>query len=532
MDCLGFLEHEIHLADDSEANENMTTIVLGIDGATFDLFEEWLPNLPVLSSILKEGAVSELNSSTPPVTSPAWRTYATGKNPANLGVYWWRQLDRSTGTFEGADKQPLDSKCYWEYLSEDKVDVAVMGVPLNAPPRRVNGQLISGGPFANPENYTYPEELSETLEQEFDYQLHPKLYPSISEARQESVVRDFEGMIEQRFDVAEWIRSEHDPELLNLTLFYINTMQHKAWDAPEVKVLWETIDQRLGNLLQDGDDVVVHSDHGLHKVERVFYLNAWLQDQGYLVLAPQPVTEQVSNTVIKWGKRSTETLGIKSLVKAALPESFLSGDRRLIDSTSFESRIDLENSKAVALPQGPVYVLTDEEGFENQLREDLLSVTDPKTGRSPVRAVERVADVYGEPVPEDAPDLLVRWPDGYEIKDIHSFNPMTVFGPPQGVLADNQQHGIFVVYGPSFATGHIDDKIPDLQDLAPTLMHLHGSAVPEDMDGSVIEGVFAEGTDASDRPVESQPGKQVRKKAQESAQQNVNGRLRDLGYLE
>lgn len=510
----------------------MTTIVLGIDGATFDLFEEWLPDLPVLSSILESGTTSELNSSTPPVTSPAWRTYATGKNPASLGVYWWRQLDRSTGTFEGADEQPLDSRCYWEYLSDEGVDVAVMGVPLNAPPRQVNGQLIAGGPFANPDNYTYPEALSETLEREFDYQLHPELYPSISEARQESVVRDFEGMIQQRFDVAAWLRDEHDPDLLNLTLFYINTMQHKAWDAPEVKKLWETIDSRLGELLEDGDDVVVHSDHGLHKVERVFYLNAWLHERGYLKVESQPIAERVSNAVLKWGQRSTEALGIKSLVKAALPESLLSGDRRLIDSTSFESRIDLENSKAVALPQGPVYVLTDENGFEDELREELLAVTDPETGRSPIRAVNRAADVYGEPVPEDAPDLFVRWPDGYEIKDVHSFDPKTIFGPPQGVLADNQQQGILGLHGPSFATERDDEGTPELQDLAPTLMHLHGAAVPEDMDGSVIENAFAKGSEPARRTIETQPGERVRERVQEFASQDVNDRLQDLGYLE
>jgi len=39
-------------------------------------------------------------------------------------------------------------------------------------------------------------------------------------------------MIRQRFDVAEWVLEEHDPDILNLTLFYINVMQHKAWDAP------------------------------------------------------------------------------------------------------------------------------------------------------------------------------------------------------------------------------------------------------------------------------------------------------------
>jgi len=45
-----------------------------------------------------------------------------------------------------------------------------------------------------------------------------------------------------------------------------------------------TVDQRLSELIDDGDDVIIHSDHGLAKTERVFYLNGWLRREGYLQL--------------------------------------------------------------------------------------------------------------------------------------------------------------------------------------------------------------------------------------------------------
>jgi len=57
-----------------------------------------------------------------------------------------------------------------------------MGVPLNSPPQEVNGHFIAGGPFADPDNYTHPDELADTLEDRFDYQLHPEEYPSIDTA--------------------------------------------------------------------------------------------------------------------------------------------------------------------------------------------------------------------------------------------------------------------------------------------------------------------------------------------------------------
>lgn len=517
----------------------MTTVVLGIDGATFDLFEDWLSDLPTISAIIESGSSSPLDSCLPPVTSPAWRCYATGKNPASLGVYWWRQLHRDTNTFHGADEHPLTSKCYWEYLSEAGQDVVVMGVPLNAPPREVNGALVTGGPFANPERFTYPESLGAELRQRFDYQLHPSKYPSVDTARDPEIIDEFSAMIDQRFDAAEWLREEYDPDLLNLTLFYINTLQHKAWRCPEVKRLWEQIDRRLADFITDEDDVIIHSDHGLHEVERVFYINGWLQEQGYLVVGEPENSDLLTDKALDLGEAILSQLNLASVVGDNLPkpiESMLGVDnRRLIDSTAFETRINFERSRAVALPQGPVYVFGDED-FRSKLKRKLEAVKDPRTGKSILSEVLFAEDVYREPLPQDAPDLLVQWNDGYEVKDIHHNDPTVMFGPPQGVLADNERTGILLASGPNVASGGMSSEgssSPLLQDLAPTLLHLHGYPVPDDMDGSVRTDLFApDSLPANCDVTEMEGSASSSESVQEVATQNVESRLQDLGYLE
>lgn len=517
----------------------MTTVVLGIDGATFDLFEDWLSDLPTLSNIIDDGTSSPLDSCLPPVTSPAWRCYATGKNPASLGVYWWRQLHRDTNTFHGADEHPLTSKCYWEYLSEAEQEVVVMGVPLNAPPREVNGALVSGGPFANPDNFTYPASLGEELQERFDYQLHPSKYPSVDTARDPDVIDDFSAMIDQRFDAAEWLRDKYDPDLLNLTLFYINTLQHKAWRCSEVKRLWEQIDRRLAKLVDDENDVIVHSDHGLHEVERVFYINGWLRERNDLIVTDPESTDLLTEKTRQFGEAVLSRLNLASVVGDNLPtpvESLLGIDnRRLIDSTDFETRIDFEQSRAVALPQGPVYVLGDE-AYRRELKRDLEAVTDPETEEPVIDEVLFPEDVYGEPLPRDAPDLLVLWNDGYEIKDVHHDDPTAVFGPPQGVVADNERTGVLMAAGPNVTSGEVPadgGSPPQLQDLAPTLLHLNGCAVPDDMDGAVRTDLFAPDSPPTNRDVtEMQGDASASDNVQETATQNVESRLQDLGYLE
>lgn len=508
----------------------ITTVVLGIDGATWTLLDDWLDELPNLAEVVDTGVSGELESSTPPVTSPAWRCYATGKDPNDIGVYWWRQLDRSREEFVGADRLPLQDDCYWERLSDADMKVGVMGVPLNSPPQEVDGYFISGGPFADPENYTYPKSLSDTLERRFDYQLHPNEYPSIETATNPEIVDDFEDMIEQRFDVAEWMLDEEGLDFLNLTLFYINVMQHKAWDAPEVKRLWKTIDERVGRLLDDEMDLIVHSDHGLHEVHRVFYLNAWLEEQGYLTVE-EPTEDR---SILDIGRTVTDALGISEQVGRMLPNVIrkrLDPGRRLIDSEDYESRIDFENTRAVGLPQGPVYGVTNDEDFVERLATELNQVTDPESGRNVFESVKFAEDLYANPLREDAPDLLVKWNDGFEIKNQHSDDESVVFGPPHGVVADNAPMGILVASGPSFDQGELEPKM--LFDLAPTLLHLLNVPVPEDMTGSVIADIYERGSDPERREVETvSSSTSSDDRFHEAASQDVDERLQDLGYLE
>ena len=503
--------------------------MLGLDGATWTLVDQWLEDLPNISRLIEEGIKGDLESVTPPVTSPAWRCYATGKDPNDIGVYWWRQLDRDNSEFLGADQIPLTDECFWTRLSDSGNKVAIIGVPLNSPPQEVNGHFIAGGPFADPDNYTYPESLTETLEEQFDYQLHPQEYPSVDTATDPHIVDDFESMIDQRFDVAEWLLTEHDPGFLNLTLFYLNVMQHKAWDAPEVKQLWETIDRRLGELLSDDTDLIIHSDHGLHEVRRVFYINTWLEKQGYLSVAEPDNERSVTDTI----RSITDRMGISEYVSHILPDRIrerLDSGRRLIDSEDYESRIKFEESQAIGLPQGPVYGLTDSEDVIDELAAELRAVVDPDSGQKVFDTITPTEEIYENPLREDAPDLLVKWNDGFEIKNQHSEDEEMMFGPPYGVLADNAPMGILIASGPSFDKGSVD--APMLYDIAPTILHLLNEPVPNDMTGSVIKSLYDPMSDAAEREIETVAADQIIKTDHTSANQDVNDRLQDLGYLE
>lgn len=513
----------------------ITTIILGVDGATFDLFKDWLDDLPNIQHVIESGVGTSLQSSVPPVTSPAWRCYATGKDPSKLGVYWWRQLERESGEYIGAPNIPLRSKCYWEYLSDEGKEVCVIGVPLNTPPREVNGTLILGGPYADSDEYTYPSNLKESIEERFDYKLHPDTDPaSATEPTDPEIVRELEKMINQRFDVAEWLQKRDGPELLNITLFYINHLQHTAWDADEVKGLWELIDKRLGEITGEDDDIIIHSDHGLHEVESVFYLNSWLEENGYLQLREdENQNKSLKRMIWTTGREATEKLGVKDFLSYCLPRSVKSkvsvdDNGRIVDQSDYESRIDFEESDAVGLPHGLVYDLTGGR-IADELRSDLESLTHPKTSDLLFSKVHSLDEVYSLS-DINTPDFFLEWESGIEIKDVHNEDPDRIFGPPQQFQADNHPEGILLASGPNISSDG-DVTSARLYDLAPTILHLLGCPIPDDIDGNVLKELYSCESNASSNEVRTITGEEFSDTKNQGDEQ-VQNRLRDLGYIE
>lgn len=516
-------------------------IVIGIDGATFPLFEGWMNGgeLPTLSKLLTAGVAGELRSCHPPITSPAWKCYSTGKNPGKLGVFYWRQLLRRENRIVpgGADNLLFrGAKDFWEYLGEAGYRVGIIGVPLTNPPRPLNGFLISGGPFAPEEGYTYPADLQQLLKQRFGYRLHPFEYPSMDTRNKPEIVQDILELINMRFDVAKYLLRNYGLDFLQVTCFYINVLQHRCWREEPVRQAWQLVDGKIAELIDGDYNVVLMSDHGLHPVKRVFYINAWLEREGYLV------RRHPGGAVYDHLGRILSTVRLKSLVKAVVPDRMLArvrppSRRRLVDRTALEDTVDWGASRAFAMPQGPVYLLNcrdaqEYERLRENLTEKLLALADPGSGESVIHRVHRREEIYSGPYLGDAPDLLLEWTPGYEIKDIRP-GSSDVFGP-SALQADNAPLGIFAACGPELREG-LRITAAGLYDLAPTILHMMNVAVPDDMDGRVLNEIFREDSGAAQRSIAFQPGTTddggppLRTASEEEM---VRERLRGLGYLE
>lgn len=109
-------------------------------------------------------------------------------------------------------------------------------------------------------------------------------------------------------------------------------------------------------------------------------------------------------------------------------------------------------------------------------------------GRPLAREVYPKESVYDGPYLDEAPDIVIDKQPHVNIRE--NLGGETVFAADDdswnGV---NRREGLFAAVGPAFTEGTVSGL--SILDFAPTLLHMHGQAVPRDMDGEVRTDIFA-----------------------------------------
>ena len=518
----------------------MTTVVVGLDGASFELIDRWIDDgsLPTLGRLVDDGVSTGLRSCLPPVTCPNWQAYATGTNPGKLGVFWWEYVDRERREiYSTSSGDQFDGTHYWNYLDGS---CAVVNLPTSYPPPEIDGVHVAGGPGAEQTGYTNPPEFEAELEEQFDYRVHPEKLGDLSVENTESAcIDEIYDLIDARFDAAEKLLSEGEYELVHVTVFYLNVLHHFFWDDEIVKAAWEKIDHRLERLLEteELDRLFVMSDHGSNEIETSFRVNAWLEREGYL-----ETTSGVGDLLYRMGitrdrvRPILAATGVEWFMRRLLPERIqntLPDESGAVTQSAKASVIDWDASKAVASGQGPVYVLSEDEAERESLAEELRNRLDglEHDGTEVISEAVPAEEVYEGPHCRDGPDLLLRQAPGVHIEG--KIGDVEPFGSPGRWRAENKETGLFIGYGEEIETG---ERLPEMSitELAPTILHLHGQPIPESLDRSPRTDVFETGSEPAGAEVTTIQHERSAGTNGESAGEtdDVEKRLSDLGYLE
>ena len=242
--------------------------------------------------------------------------------------------------------------------------------------------------------------------------------------------------------------------------------REQAEHRDAIQKLYQHNDALVGRVidrLQDGDVLMVISDHGFSSFRRGVNLNRWLQREGYLTLKEGGDGTAEWLRDVDWHHTRAYCLGLTGM--------FLNLQGRERDG------IVRPGDQATALKAEIIAKL-------NGLRDDERDALG-------IREVFDTAQLYDGPYLENAPELIIGYNEGYRV----SWDCATgvVEGPvfEDNVKAWSGDHSVDprLVPGVFFCNRTIDPQEPSLVDIAPTALRLFGIEPPPYMDGRPLAGL-------------------------------------------
>lgn len=250
----------------------------------------------------------------------------------------------------------------------------------------------------------------------------------------------------------------------------LNDRQHPYYHAEEGRrfahitdELYRKFDRLLGKALQQIDPaipVLVMSDHGFGPFRRSVNINTWLQREGYLELSTTEVSEDVSILeYADWPKTRAYALGLNGLYLN------LRGRER-------EGRVDATARRRLL----------------EELKGKLEALRDPQNGEQVVSSAYIAEDNFSKNFLQRAPDIILGFNRGYRISDESALGSLS-----REVVSDNLNwwsgdHCVDPRKVPAtfISSFKIQKPVPDMQDVAPTILKYFGIATPAAMTGKAL----------------------------------------------
>ena len=161
---------------------------------------------PISKRLLDGGAYSQMYSSTPAITVPAWSSMTSSKDPGVLGFYGFR--NRSDYTYDNryiATGLSVKEKRVWDILGEAEKQCILVGIPQTFPVRPVNGHLISSfltPSTTNPKTqWTHPPSLRGEIEQLLAPETYDVDVPQFRTDDKAFLLKQIDDMTRKRFKV-------------------------------------------------------------------------------------------------------------------------------------------------------------------------------------------------------------------------------------------------------------------------------------------------------------------------------------------
>jgi predicted AlkP superfamily phosphohydrolase/phosphomutase len=548
-------------------------LVIGLDGATFDVIEPLIQKggLPMIEKLLREGTSAMLKSTPFPHSAPAWTSCLTGVNPGKHGVFGWGvRDDQSSYRFQLSNSLSIKAKTLPRLLSENGKYSVLMNDPVSYPPYPIKGSIISGMLTPQGEGFTFPSELQqELLKAVPDYvtEVSPFDFDLATHAGLSAYAEALLRAIRARTQAAKLLMETKQWDFFMVVFTELDRIQHHFWGETNTAHLplsqkdkflgrmiprtYGTLDESISFLLKGlpkDTQLFVVSDHGFGPVEKIFYMNKFLEERGFLKLRENesmkkqsflramirriPGTETAYNRLIRLRRRKrlhalkgSDPRHYQQKMEKWVSEEMVDWNQTRAFTDHYGIRINMQGRE----PKGIVAPGQDTQKLLEKIKQELLDLKFPHNGKPVFIQVEENRNVYRGPFADRGPDLVTFM----EVGNPHfSHSVKSCFGESQVTRGGHKKEGIFIGWGLGIKRG-CRLKEASIMDIAPTVLYTMGMPLTPEMDGVVLD-LFEEGLDEeklSQRQGSSMVEEERKTEYTPEQEAEIENRLKGLGYL-
>lgn len=231
--------------------------------------------------------------------------------------------------------------------------------------------------------------------------------------------------------------------------------------SKEIEKYYLDKDRFLGQVLEKIDNdtaLIIFSDHGFNSFEKAVSINTWLARNGYMTLTGEPDEKNSGGLFefVDWSRTRAYSLGFASIY------------------VNLQGR----EARGIVKPE-------DKESLVAEIMAKLKGFTDLGTGSKVLTEAYIGKDIYKGRFINEAPDIIIGFGPGYRMSWQNAVGGLT-----KEIILDNDQewkgdHLIDKSHVPGviFTNIKIKKQNPQLIDICPTILHLLGLGIPEEIDG-------------------------------------------------
>lgn len=491
-------------------------LIIGLDGATWDLIKPWVDDgkLATFNKLMKNGVWGNLESTIPPWTIPAWESMSTGKNPKKLGFATF--MVRDGYKFTPHIFKHKRQKMIWDILSHSGHSVVVANLPNIYASQKIKGCMIAGWLRLEMGHITYPINLINEINErcngyEIDiFDVDFEKGQIIGSPKEGEYLKRCDKLLEKHFLAFRYLLQRCRWNFGFIVFVTPDRIQHKYWENNILLEHYTKIDKKLEELIEEiSDETIVFllSDHGFGPVKYTLNINEFLIKEGYLKLKKN--NKRVTTFNFLTFIRRSKLLPLARAFIRLLPYPIAKHLKEKASSINFEKMdIDWSNTKAFAYGVfGDIYLNVkgrEPNGSVNpkeyyKILDEIIGKLQnlEYKGKKLNAQIFKKEEIYpNATLWDNLPDLVVvPTNDG-----IHAINPNIGIGraiESKGTGGNHRLNGIFLAFGPEIKKGQRTDV--KIYDVAPTILHIFGLPVPNDMDGRVLMEIFEEDSEFAKR---------------------------------